>query len=85
MEIPESLLKEIDTMDERRGDQAEGRASRPQDEPASPPLPRPQSYQKTRKPSYKGKWSLNEGADPIRLGPPSLGPLFPIESELTPL
>ena len=26
---------------------------RPKDEPASPPLPRPQSYQKTRKPSYK--------------------------------
>jgi hypothetical protein len=31
----------------------EARAQRPKDEPASPPLPRPQSYQKTRKPSYK--------------------------------
>jgi molybdopterin biosynthesis enzyme len=30
----------------------EARAQRPKDEPASPPLPRPQSYQ-TRKPSYK--------------------------------
>ena len=40
-------------MDERRGDLAEPRASKPQDETASPPLPRLQPYQKTQKPSYK--------------------------------
>jgi hypothetical protein len=39
-------------MDKRRGDQAEGRASTPKDEPASPPHPRLR-YQKTQTRSYK--------------------------------
>jgi hypothetical protein len=38
-------------MDKRRGDQAEARAQRPKDEPASPP--HPQRYQKTQTMSYK--------------------------------
>jgi hypothetical protein len=36
------------------------------DEPASPPLPRPQSYQKTRKTSYKDEGAY-ENRSPVAL------------------
>ena len=49
------------SMDKRRGDQAEARAQRPKDEPASPPLPRLQPYQ-TRKPSCKDEGQEAEPA-----------------------
>jgi hypothetical protein len=47
-------------MDKRRGDQAEARAQRPKDEPASPPHPRLQRYQSTHTMSYKDEvgWEL---------------------------
>ena len=68
-------------MDKRRGDQAEARAQRPKDEPASPPHPRLQRYQKTQTMSYKDEAAAYPCPSTVSLAAKSISTRAPLGSK----